>query len=94
MQDTGPFPIAWFGDGLNLREIQPWFPLPSNLINKGEEWIPEIHDYAVRYDSPAICNLRKSGIGEVPCLSYLETPDKPVKTIQTHACRRAYDPDE
>jgi hypothetical protein len=20
----------------------PWFPLPSNLINKGEEWIPEV----------------------------------------------------
>ncbi|CAF4817976.1 unnamed protein product, partial [Rotaria socialis] len=47
MQDAGPFPMAWFGDGLNLREIQPWFPLPSNLINKGEEWIPEIHEYAV-----------------------------------------------
>ncbi|CAF3878929.1 unnamed protein product [Rotaria sp. Silwood2] len=46
MKDAGSFPITWFANGLSLREIQPWFPLPSNLINKGEEWIPEIQGYA------------------------------------------------
>jgi hypothetical protein len=24
----------------------PWFPLPSNLINKGEQWVPEIKQTA------------------------------------------------
>jgi hypothetical protein len=94
MKDAGPFPITWFADGLSLREIQPWFPLPSNLINKGQVWVPEIQGYAVRYDSPEICNLRKSGIGEVPCLSYFEAPDRPVKTIEAHAGRGSFDPDE
>ena len=47
MKDAGPFPITWYGDGLSLREVQRWFPLPSDLINKGEEWVPEIQGYAV-----------------------------------------------
>jgi hypothetical protein len=47
MKDAGPFPITWFADGLSLREIQPWFPLPSNLINNGQVWVPEIQGYAV-----------------------------------------------
>ncbi|CAF4098282.1 unnamed protein product [Rotaria sp. Silwood2] len=90
MKDAGSFPITWFANGLSLREIQPWFPLPSNLINKGEEWIPEIQGYAI-YESPKICNLKKSGIGQVSCLSYFETPNKPVKTIQAHASQEAFD---
>ncbi|CAF1245987.1 unnamed protein product [Rotaria sordida] len=94
MKDAGPFPITWFADSLSFRQVQPWFPLPSNLIDKGEEWIPEIQGYAVRYDSPEICNLRKSGIGQVPCLSYFEAPVRPVKTIEAHAGQGAYDPDE
>ncbi|CAF4122628.1 unnamed protein product [Rotaria sp. Silwood2] len=94
MQDAGPFPITWFADSLTLHEIEPWFPLPSNLINKGEEWIPEIQGYAVRYDSPEICDLRKSGIGPVPCLSYFEAPDRPVKTIEAHVGRGSFDSDE
>ncbi|CAF1354996.1 unnamed protein product, partial [Rotaria sordida] len=94
MKDAGPFPITWFADSLSFRQVQPWFPLPSNLINKGEEWIPEIQGYAVRYDSPEICNLRKSGIGQVPCLRYFEAPDRPVKTIEAHDSQGAYDPDE
>jgi hypothetical protein len=47
MKDAGQFPITWFADGLSLREIQPWFPLPSNLINKGQVWVPEIQGYAM-----------------------------------------------
>ena len=46
MNDVGPFPFKWF-NGQGMFEIQPWFPLPSNLINKGEEWIPEIQQSAV-----------------------------------------------
>jgi hypothetical protein len=46
MSDVGPFPTTWFNDQ-GMFEIQPWFPLPSNLINKGEEWIPEIQMNAV-----------------------------------------------
>ncbi|CAF3541086.1 unnamed protein product [Rotaria socialis] len=94
MKDAGPFPIEWYGDGLSLREVQRWFPLPSDLINKGEEWVPEIQGYAVRYDSPEMCDLKKSGIGLVPCLSYFEAPDRPVKSIEAHVGRTAYDYDE
>ncbi|CAF4323954.1 unnamed protein product, partial [Rotaria sp. Silwood2] len=36
----------------------------------------------------------KSEIGEVPCLSYFEAPDRPVKTIEAHAGRGSFDPDE
>ena len=42
MGDIGPFPNAWFYGSQGRTEIQPWFPLPSNLINKGDQWIPEI----------------------------------------------------
>ncbi len=42
MGDIGPFPSTWFYDREGHSQIQPWFPLPSNLINKGEEWIPEV----------------------------------------------------
>ncbi|CAM4773131.1 unnamed protein product [Rotaria magnacalcarata] len=94
MKDAGPFPIEWYGDGLSLREVQRWFPLPSDLINKGEEWVPEIQGYAVRYDSPEMCDLKKSGIGLVPCLSYFEAPDRPVKSVEAHVGRTAYDYDE
>ncbi|CAF4253978.1 unnamed protein product, partial [Rotaria magnacalcarata] len=93
MKDAGPFPIEWYGDGLSLREVQRWFPLPSDLINKGEEWVPEIQGYAVRYDSPEMCDLKKSGIGLVPCLSYFEAPDRPVKSVEAHVGRTAYDYD-
>ncbi|CAF3807237.1 unnamed protein product, partial [Rotaria sp. Silwood1] len=55
---------------------------------------PDYPERTKRYDSPEICNLRKSGIGQVPCLSYFEAPDRPVKTIEAHAGRGAYDPDE
>ncbi|CAF3243916.1 unnamed protein product [Rotaria sp. Silwood2] len=93
--DIGPFPFTWFTSPESQFKIQPWLPLPSNLINKGEEWIPEIHDYATRYDSPEICDLQQSGIGKVPCLSYFETQDRPVKTIQAHGARpHSYDSDE
>ena len=44
--DVGPFPTSWFFDTENGTQIQPWFPLPSNLINKGEEWVPEIKQNA------------------------------------------------
>ena len=46
MSDIGPFPISWINDQGDQFKIQPWFPLPSNLINKGEEWIPEIQMHA------------------------------------------------
>lgn len=46
MGDVGPFPTTWFNDQ-GMFDIQPWFPLPSNLINKGEEWVPEIQMNAV-----------------------------------------------
>ena len=38
--------MSWFYDSEGHVEIQPWFPLPTNLINKGEEWIPEIQQNA------------------------------------------------
>ncbi len=50
--------------------------------------------YLQRYDSPEICDLVRSGIGPVPCLSYFETKDRPVKTISARAARGAYDSDE
>ncbi|CAF3395784.1 unnamed protein product [Rotaria sp. Silwood2] len=94
MGDIGPFPTTWFYNSQDHTEIQPWFPLPSNLINKGEEWIPEIQLNAIRYDSPEICDLKRSGIGKVPCLSYFETQDRPVKTIRARAAHGGYDSDE
>ncbi|CAF0845170.1 unnamed protein product [Adineta steineri] len=42
MLDVGPFPISWLNGVENYIHIYPWYPLPSNLINKGEEWIPEL----------------------------------------------------
>ncbi len=44
MGDVGPFPFNWFydSDPQSQTKILSWFPLPSNLINKGEEWIPEV----------------------------------------------------
>jgi hypothetical protein len=42
MGDVGPFPYNWFYGSESQTKILPWFPLPSNLINKGEEWIPEV----------------------------------------------------
>jgi hypothetical protein len=44
--DVGPFPINWFFNSESATKIQPWFPLPSNLINKGEQWVPEIKQNA------------------------------------------------
>jgi hypothetical protein len=41
MSDVGSFPFSWFYDSQENTQIKPWFPLPSDLINKGEEWIPE-----------------------------------------------------
>ncbi|CAF1399589.1 unnamed protein product [Rotaria sordida] len=95
INSIGPFPSSWFHGAETHTEIQPWFPLPSNLINKGKEWIPEIQQYAIRYDSPEICDLKQSGIGKVPCLSYFETQDSPVKTIYAHAASEGgYDSDK
>ncbi|CAF1181533.1 unnamed protein product [Rotaria magnacalcarata] len=94
MGDIGPFPISWFYGQEKPFEIQPWFPLPSNLINKGEEWIPEIQKNAIRYDSPELCDLVNSGYGIVPCLSYFEAQDTPVKTIRARAASGFYDSDE
>ncbi|CAF1417496.1 unnamed protein product [Rotaria sordida] len=37
MNDFGPFTFSWFYDSGTHTEIQPWFPLPPNLIYKGEE---------------------------------------------------------
>jgi len=37
-----PFPISWFNNAEDRTEIKPWFPLPSNLVNKGEQWIPDL----------------------------------------------------
>ncbi|CAF1448399.1 unnamed protein product [Rotaria magnacalcarata] len=103
MGDIGPFPFSWFNQGSDF-EIKLWFPLPSNLIKKGEEWIPEIKKNAVvcisnaitaeRYDSPEICDLQRSGIGKVPCLSYFEADDTPVKTITARAAVGSFDTDE
>ncbi|CAF1038908.1 unnamed protein product [Rotaria sordida] len=46
----------------------------------------ELKINALRYDSSDICDLKTSGIGKVPCLSYFETNDGiPVKTIQARA---------
>jgi hypothetical protein len=49
MRSSGAFPVSWFFNTPNGTEIQRWFPLPSNLINKGEEWIPEIKQNATVY---------------------------------------------
>jgi hypothetical protein len=46
MIDIGPFPISWLHGVENYLDIKPWFPLPSNLIDKGEEWVPEIQQNA------------------------------------------------
>ncbi|CAF5142838.1 unnamed protein product, partial [Rotaria sp. Silwood1] len=46
MIDIGPFPFSWLDQDGNI-DIKPWFPLPSNLIKKGEEWIPEIQKNAM-----------------------------------------------
>ncbi|CAF1440644.1 unnamed protein product [Adineta ricciae] len=100
MSDVGPFPWNWFHDTQLIvdqqdhTKIQPWFPLPSNLINKGKQWIPEIQLNATRYDSPEICDLQRSGLGKVPCLSYFETEDRPVKTIRARAAQGSFDSDE
>ncbi|CAF0722682.1 unnamed protein product [Adineta steineri] len=81
-------------DEQDHTKIQSWFPLPSNLIKKGKEWIPEIQLNATRYDSPEICNLERSGLGNVPCLSYSETEDRSVKTIRARAAQGDYNSDD
>ncbi|CAF1433488.1 unnamed protein product [Rotaria sordida] len=43
---------------------------------------PDSPYFTKRYDSPEICDLIHSRIGKVPCFSYFETKDRPVKTIQ------------
>ena len=47
LSDIGPFPISWITDPDGHFEIQKWFPLPSNLINRGDEWIPEVQKDAI-----------------------------------------------
>jgi hypothetical protein len=37
MINIDPFQINWFDNLNNYVEIKPWFPLPSNFNNKGEE---------------------------------------------------------
>ncbi|CAF3982177.1 unnamed protein product [Adineta steineri] len=96
MIDIGPFPAAWYSNNNNEFhfEVKSWFPLPSNLIKTGEEWIPEVQMNTIRYDSPEICDLKRSGLGKVPCLSYFEAPDRPVKTIQARAAVGSFDSDQ
>ncbi|CAF0842638.1 unnamed protein product [Didymodactylos carnosus] len=86
LSDFGPIPYSWSDNGGQLT-MKAWFPLPSDLISKGEVWVPELQLNAVRYDSPTICDLKKSRIGKVPCLSYFETKDgtRPVQTIVARA---------
>jgi hypothetical protein len=43
MGDVGPLPMSWFDRSQGQTKILPWFPLTLNMINKGDEWIPEIH---------------------------------------------------
>ncbi len=59
MIDIGPFPIKWLHGVENTIAIYPWLPLPSNLINKGEEWIPEVQLNAT------VCFLFSIRIGQV-----------------------------
>ncbi|CAF4834548.1 unnamed protein product, partial [Rotaria magnacalcarata] len=47
-----------------------------------------------RYDSPEMCDLYRSGIGKVPCLSYFEAEETPVKTITAHAAVGSFDTDQ
>ncbi|CAF2106046.1 unnamed protein product [Rotaria magnacalcarata] len=93
MRDIGPFPFSWYKSDSDF-EMKPWFPLPPNLIKKGEEWIPEVKKNATRYDSPEMCDLYRSGIGKVPCLSYFEAEETPVKTITAHAAVGSFDTDQ
>ncbi|CAF5033173.1 unnamed protein product, partial [Rotaria sp. Silwood1] len=95
MIDIGPFPISWLRGVENYIQIYPWYLLSPNLINKGEEWIPELQLNATRYDSPEICDLIHSRIVKVPCFSYFETKDRPVKTIQARSVPpESFDNDE
>ncbi|CAF4779088.1 unnamed protein product [Rotaria sp. Silwood1] len=94
IQDFGAFPSSWITADGDI-DMKPWFPLPNNLVYKGVEWIPELQINALRFVSPDICDLKTSGIGKVPCLSYFETNDgTPVKTIQARAAAPFYDTDE
>ncbi|UJR12029.1 hypothetical protein I4U23_016207 [Adineta vaga] len=94
ISDIGPFPMSWFNYERTHYEIKTWFQLPPNMIQKGEEWIEELQINATRYDSSEICDLRQSGIGKVPCLSYFETSNQPVKTIEAHIGREHIVKDE
>ncbi|CAF1198321.1 unnamed protein product [Rotaria sp. Silwood1] len=94
IQDFGAFPSSWITADGDI-DMKPWFPLPNNLVYKGVEWISELQINALRFVSPDICDLKTSGIGKVPCLSYFETNDgTPVKTIQARAAAPFYDTDE
>ncbi|CAF2633930.1 unnamed protein product [Rotaria sp. Silwood2] len=94
IKDFGAFPSSWITADGDI-DMKPWFPLPNNLVYKGVEWIPELQINALRFDSPDICDLKTSGIGKVPCLSYFETNDgTPAKTIQARAAAPFYDTDE
>ncbi|CAF0833115.1 unnamed protein product [Rotaria sordida] len=94
IKNFGAFPYSWMTADGDI-DMKPWFPLPDNLVYKGVEWIPELKINALRYDSSDICDLKTSGIGKVPCLSYFETNDGiPVKTIQARAATGFYDTDE
>ena len=42
MVDLGPFPADWFFNPQRQTEMLAWFPLPLNLVNKGEEWVAEL----------------------------------------------------
>ncbi|CAF1189531.1 unnamed protein product [Adineta steineri] len=64
--------------GYTMFNFNPDYP----YFTKGEEWIPELQLNATRYDTVEICDLIHSRIGKVPCFSYFETKDRPVKTIQ------------
>ncbi|CAF4346151.1 unnamed protein product, partial [Rotaria sordida] len=39
-------------------------------------------------------DLKRSGFGKAPCLSYFETQDRPVKTIRARTACGDYDSDE
>lgn len=62
MGDIGPFPTTWYTDNQGDFEVLPWFPLPGNLINNGQEWIPEIQQEATVISSALEINYRLNQI--------------------------------
>ncbi|CAF1285377.1 unnamed protein product [Adineta steineri] len=83
MLDVGPFPISWLNGVENYIRIYPWYPLPPNLINKGEEWIPELqlnatvkaeHLFNLPAQWPGYCGNANAGYTIEPQNSFVLTP--------------------